>query len=138
MYDYDYGSGYQSASTMGTGFGIAYLVLVLALYVLLVIANWKIFTKAGRPGWASLIPFYNLYVMFDIAGMNGWLFLLLMIPIVNIVISIMLCINMSKAFGKGTGFAIGMIFLSNIFTLILAFGSAQYQGTKPQQTQTLQ
>ena len=131
MYDYDYGSGYQSASSMGTGFGITYLVFLLVFYALIVVANWKIFTKAGKPGWASIIPFYNLYVLFEIAGMNGWLFLLLCLPIVNIVMIIMLCINLAKAFGKGTGFIIGLIFLTNIFTLILAFGSAQYQGTQP-------
>ena len=131
MYDYDYGSGYQSASSMGTGFGIAYLVFLLVLYALIVVANWKIFTKAGKPGWASIIPFYNLYVLFEIAGMNGWLFLLLCLPIVNIVMMIMLYINLAKAFGKGTGFMIGLIFLPNIFTLILAFGSSQYQGTQP-------
>lgn len=131
MYDYDYGSGYQSASSMGTGFGIAYLVFLLVFYALMVVANWKIFTKAGKPGWASIIPFYNLYVLFEIAGMNGWLFLLLCLPIVNIVMMIMLYINLAKAFGKGTGFIIGLIFLPNIFTLILAFGSSQYQGSQP-------
>lgn len=131
MYDYDYGSGYQQASTMGTGFGIAYLIFVIALYALLIVANWKIFTKAGKPGWASIIPFYNLYVLFEIAGMNGWLFLLLCLPIVNIVMLILLYINLAKAFGKGTGFILGLIFLPNIFTLILGFGSAQYQGTQP-------
>lgn len=132
MYDYDYGSGYQSASSMGTGFGIAYLVFLLVFYALIVVANWKIFTKAGKPGWASIIPFYNLYVLFEIAGMNGWLFLLLCLPIVNIVMMIMLYIKLAKAFGKGTGFIIGLIFLPNIFTLILAFGSSQYQGAQPQ------
>ena len=116
MYDYDYGSGYQSASSMGTGFGIAYLVFLLVFYALIVVANWKIFTKAGKPGWASIIPFYNLYVF---------------LPIVNIVMMIMLYINLAKAFGKGTGFIIGLIFLPNIFTLILAFGSSQYQGSQP-------
>ena len=132
MYDYDYGSGYQSASSMGTGYGIAYLVFLLVFYALIIVANWKIFTKAGKPGWASIIPFYNLYVLFEIVGMNGWLFLLLCIPIVNIVMMILLYINLAKAFGKGTGFIIGLIFLPNIFTLILAFGSSQYQG--PQQS----
>lgn len=131
MYDYDYGSGYQSASSMGTGYGIAYLVFLLVFYALIIVANWKIFTKAGKPGWASIIPFYNLYVLFEIVGMNGWLFLLLCIPIVNIVMMIMLYINLAKAFGKGTGFIIGLIFLPNIFTLILAFGSAEYQGPQP-------
>lgn len=131
MYDYDYGSGYQSASSMGTGYGIAYLVFLLVFYALIIVANWKIFTKAGKPGWASIIPFYNLYVLFEIVGMNGWLFLLLCLPIVNIVMMIILYINLAKAFGKGTGFIIGLIFLPNIFTLILAFGSAQYQGPQP-------
>lgn len=131
MYDYDYGSGYQSASSMGTGYGIAYLVFLLVFYALIIVANWKIFTKAGKPGWASIIPFYNLYVLFEIVGMNGWLFLLLLVPIANIVIFIMYNIKLAQVFGKGTGFIIGLIFLQNIFTLILAFGSSQYQG--PQQ-----
>lgn len=131
MYDYDYGSGYQSASSMGTGYGIAYLVFLLVFYALIIVANWKIFTKAGKPGWASIIPFYNLYVLFEIVGMNGWLFLLLLVPIANIVIFIMYNIKLAQVFGKGTGFIIGLIFLPNIFTLILAFGSSQYQG--PQQ-----
>ena len=89
MYNYDYGSEYQSASSMGTGFGIIYLVFLLVFCALIFVANWKIFTKAGKPGWASIIPFYNLYVLFEIAGMNGWLFLLLCLPIVNIVMMIL-------------------------------------------------
>ena len=104
---------------------------MLLICVVAIVAVWKIFTKAGKPGWASIIPFYNLYVLFEIAGMNGWLFLLLCLPIVNIVMMIMLYINLAKAFGKGTGFMIGLIFLPNIFTLILAFGSSQYQGSQP-------
>ena len=131
MYDYDYGAGYQSANSIGAGFGIAYLIFIIAFLALTIVANWKIFTKAGKPGWASIVPFYNLYVLFEIAGMNGWMFLLLCVPIANIIVTIMLCIKLAKAFGKGTGFIIGLIFLTNIFTLILAFGSAQYQGTQP-------
>ncbi len=118
----------QAVSSMGTGFAIGYLIFYLAIIVVTIIADWKIFTKAGKPGWASIVPFYNLYVTFEIAGMNGWMFLLTLIPIVNIVVLIMLCINLAKAFGKGAGFAVGLIFLTTIFTLILAFGSAQYQG----------
>ena len=121
-------SSYQSTGVqMSTGTIIMYLVII----ALMIVANWKIFTKAGRPGWASIIPFYNLYTEFEIVGMNGWLFLLLLVPIANIVILIMYNIKLANVFGKGTGFAIGLIFLNMIFSLILAFGSAEYQG--PQQ-----
>ena len=89
---------------------------------------WKIFTKAGKPGWAAIVPFYNIYTEFEIAGMNGWMFLLLLIPFVNFIVMIMLYLKLAKAFGKGTGFGIGLIFLNFIFTLILAFGSAEYVG----------
>jgi Na+/melibiose symporter-like transporter len=91
---------------------------------------WKLYVKAGKPGWAAIIPFYNIYVLFEIAGMNGWMFLLLLIPIVNIVILIMLYINLAKAFGKSTTFTVGLIFLNIIFILILGFGNDRYIGVK--------
>ncbi|MDD6429243.1 DUF5684 domain-containing protein [Candidatus Weimeria sp. HCP3S3_B5] len=105
-----------------------YWVWCLVLYILLIIANWKIFEKAGEPGWASLIPFYNLYVQYKIAWGNGLLFLLLLIPIVNVVISIIYEVKLAHAFGKSGGFAVGLIFLPNIFQLILGFDSSQYYG----------
>ena len=120
-----YGSD-QLATGMLAGMAVVYLVFCLVVGIISIIATWKIFTKAGRPGWQCLIPFYNTYVMFEIAGMNGWMFLLLCIPFVNIVISIMLVINLSKAFGKSSGFTVGLIFLPLIFMLILAFGKDQY------------
>ena len=118
-------SSYQNTNVqLSTGT----IIIYIAIAVLMIVANWKIFTKAGRPGWASIVPFYNLYVEFEIAGMNGWLFLLLLVPIANIVILIMLYIKLAQVFGKDAGFTIGLIFLNMIFLLILAFGSAQYQG----------
>ena len=105
-----------------------YIIIALVVWVLLVIANWKIFAKAGEAGWKSLIPFYSTYIYVKLVDGNGWKFLLLLIPIVNIVYFIILDIRTAKAFGKGTGFAVGLIFLTNIFTLILGFGSAQYIG----------
>lgn len=105
-----------------------YIIIGLVVWVLLVIANWKIFTKAGEAGWKSLIPFYSTYIYVKLVDGNGWKFLLLLIPIVNIVYFIMLDIKTAKAFGKGTGFTVGLIFLTNIFTLILGFGSAEYIG----------
>lgn len=122
----DYSSSVSGVAAIGT----TYMIIVLVISVISIIANWKIFTKANKPGWASIIPFYNMYTQFEIAGMNGWMFLLLLVPIVNIVIAIMLYVNLAKAFGKSTGFAIGLIFLNFIFTLILGFGSAEYVGKK--------
>lgn len=124
MYDTTiYGTTSQTdiSAILGT-----YAILVLVIAVIMIVANWKIYTKAGKPGWASIVPFYNMYVMYEIAGMNGWMFLLTFIPIVNIVIQIMLYLNLAKKFGKSTGFAIGLILLNPIFLLLLAFGNAEY------------
>lgn len=98
------------------------------LAVLSIVALWFIFQKAGEPGWAAIIPFYGTYVLFKIIRGNGWKFLLLLIPIANVVIYIIAMCKLAKAFGKGGGFALGLIFLPVIFYCILAFGSAQYQG----------
>lgn len=106
------------------------VIAALAVAIVSIIAQWKIFTKAGKPGWAAIIPFYNMYTLFEVAGMNGWMFLLMLLPIVNIVIMIMLYVNLAKSFGKSTGFTVGLIFLNFIFMLILGFGSDQYVGNK--------
>lgn len=109
-----------------------YLGFMTVIYVLLIIAMWKIFTKAGKPGWASIVPIYNVIVMFQIIGLNPWLLLLYLIPVVNfvvaIVFSIMQASRLSKAFGKGTGFAFGLFFLNPIFLLMLGFGDSKYIG----------
>jgi hypothetical protein len=101
-------------------------IINLAVTILCLVAMWKVFVKAGQPGWASIIPFYNLYVLLQVAGKPGWWLLLMLIPIVNIVIFIIAYIGVANNFGKGTGFAIGLIFLPFIFFPILAFGDAQY------------
>lgn len=103
------------------------LVFYLLILVVFLAAQWKIFTKAGKPGWACIIPFYNIYTLFEIAGMNGWMFLLLCVPIVNIIFTFKLYIDLAKAF-KGTGFGIGLVSLNLIFICILGFGSAEYVG----------
>ena len=117
----------QAGTTAGTIIGI---LIGIAIYVLLIIAQWKIFTKAGEAGWKSIIPLYNLFIFCKIVDGNGWKFLLLCIPGVNVVYDIILSIRTAKAFGKGAGFAVGLIFLPSIFWLILGFGSAQYVGPK--------
>jgi hypothetical protein len=89
---------------------------------------WKVYTKAGKPGWAVLIPIYNTYVLLEIVGREWWWLLLLFIPIVNIVVLIVVLFDLAKSFGKGTGFGFGLLFLSWIFIPILGFGDAKYMG----------
>ncbi len=113
----------------GGGIGaLVFMLIWLAIAVLVIAGFWKTFTKAGKPGWACIIPIYNAIVLLQIAGRPVWWIILLLIPLVNIVILIMVCIDIAAAFGKGTGFGLGLAFLGMIFYPILGFGSAQYQG----------
>ena len=112
---------------VGAGGGLM-LIVQLVVPIIMIVAMWKVYTKAGQPGWAILIPIYNVYVMLKIAGKPGWWLILLFIPIVNIVIGIMALAGLADNFGKGGGFVVGLIFLPFIFYPILAFGSAKYQG----------
>ncbi len=100
----------------------------IAIIILLVVSMWKIFSKAGRPGWTSLIPIYNLYVLLKIAGKPGWWLLLLLVPLINIVFVIIMVAGIAQNFDKGGGFAAGLIFLPFIFYPLLAFGEAEYVG----------
>lgn len=101
---------------------------IVALIVFLIVAEWKVYTKAGQPGWAVLIPIYNFYVLLKIVGKPGWWLLLMLVPLVNIVIGIYVIHLLSKSFGQGTGFTFGLIFLSFIFYPILGYGGAKYVG----------
>ena len=104
------------------------IIISLAIAILMIAAMWKVFSKAGQPGWAVIIPIYNIYIMCKVAGRPGWWVLLMFIPFVNFIIAIILNIDIAKNFGKGVGFGIGLIILPFIFYPILGFGSAQYQG----------
>ena len=104
------------------------MIVGLLIALLMIVAMWKVFTKAGQPGWASIIPIYNLYIWCKIVGRPWWWILLMLIPFVNFIILIILCIDTAKSFGKGVGFGIGLALLGIIFWPILGFGSAQYQG----------
>ena len=106
----------------------AYLFVVLAIGVFLIICQWKIYTKAGKPGWACLIPIYNIVVLLEIVKKPVWWLVLLLIPIVNLVIAIIIMIELAKVFGKDGGFTVGLILLPYIFYPILAFGDAKYIG----------
>jgi hypothetical protein len=109
-----------------TGWTIYALVMV-AVAVFYIISMWMVFQKAGRPGWACIIPFYSAYVMLKIAGKPGWWLVLFFIPLVNIVVYIIMQMSMAEKFGQGSGFGVGLIFLPIVFYPILAFGDAKYQ-----------
>ena len=117
------------AQQQGQGGGGAFGMLVwLAIVVLVIAGLWKIYAKAGQPGWAAIIPIYNVIVLLRIVGRPVWWIVLLLIPVVNFIVAILVYIDLAKSFGKGVGFALGLLFLSPIFVPILGFGSAQYVG----------
>jgi Family of unknown function (DUF5684) len=122
-----------SYSSQGQAPSPAVLIAELLIALLVIVAMWKVFTKAGRPGWAAIIPIYNMYVWCKIVGRPGWWVILMLIPLVNIIIGIIVCIDLAKSFGKGAGFGIGIALLGIIFLPILGFGSAQYQGPSASQ-----
>ncbi len=107
------------------GAGIVVIVYI-AVIVFEIAALWQVFVKAGRPGWAAIIPFYNYYVLLKIVGRPGWWLILYFIPLVNIIVWIIVAIDLAKSFAKSTAFAVGLIFLAFIFIPILGFGPASY------------
>ena len=113
----------------GGGIIASIMMLVwLAVFIAVIAGVWKVFVKAGQPGWACLVPIYNIVVLLQIVGRPIWWLVLLLIPIVGIVVAIIVSIDMAKSFGKGTGFGIGLAFLGPIFYPMLGFGDAKYQG----------
>lgn len=106
-------------------------VLYLAVAILTIVGYWKVYEKAGQPGWGVLIPIYNAYLFLKMAGKPGWWLLLLFIPLVNIVIAIIATVTVAKAFGKSVGFALLMIFLPFVAYPMLGFGDATYTPPPP-------
>lgn len=126
-------------------FLMTYAFIVFIIAILTIIANWKIFTKAGEKGWKSIIPIYNMVILFRISGISPWwilLYLLAPVPLIGVIASfglmIYLYINLAKAFGKGAGFTVGLILLNTIFVMILGFGSSEYQLNKNQEVETVE
>ncbi len=103
------------------------LLIQLAVVVLYIVGLWTVFTKAGQPGWAAIIPIYNVYILLKVAGRPGWWLLLFLIPIVNLVIAILVAIDVAKAFGKGVGYGLGLFFLGFIFYPMLGLGADTYR-----------
>ena len=115
-------------SNLFTTIGLLSGVIPVIIGFILLAAFWKIFAKAGQPGWASIIPIYNVLVLLRIVGKPYWWLFLLIIPGVNIVLLIMITHELSKSFGKGAGFTFGLMVLSFVFYPILGFDGAPYLG----------
>lgn len=114
-------------STQST-FSPAAALVSVAIAVLAIVIMWKFYKKAGRPGWASIVPFYNTWVLCEIAGRPGWWMFLQLIPIVNLVVTIIIALDIAKKFGKSGAFGIfGLWLFSIIGYAILAFGDAEYE-----------
>lgn len=120
---------YDSAASAAVSLPITLLSIVIG--VLTIVALWKVFTKAGEHGWAAIVPLYNAYVEFRVAGFNPWLFLLLLIPIVNVVMAILVAVRIGTAFGKSLVWSIFLLILLPVIgLLILGFGSATYDRSR--------
>ena len=114
------------AAAVGVGIGI--MVFGLAVAIALIASVWTVFTKAGKPGWAALVPIYNIVVLLEIVGKPIWWVALMLIPVVNFVVAIIVTVELARRFGKGAGFGIGLVLLAPIFYPLLAWGDARYQG----------
>lgn len=121
----------QTATAEGAAVSGVVTIIYVALIVLSIVAMWKMFAKAGKPGWACIIPIYNTVVLIQIAGKPVWWIILFFIPFVNIVVSIMVLAGVSQKFGRGIGTTLGLIFFPVIFMMILGFGSAEYESDEP-------
>ena len=108
--------------------GAVVVVIYLAVIIVSLAGMWKVFAKAGKPGWGAIVPIYNIVLLLEIVGKPIWWFLLLFIPCVGIVVSVILFIELAKCFGKGAGFGLGLALLSPIFFPLLGFGDAKYRG----------
>lgn len=110
------------------GILMVYFVIALVIAVISLVGMWKVFVKAGKPGWGAIIPIYNMYCLFEMSFGTGWLFLLTFVPCVNVVILIIMWIKLAMAFGKGAAFGVGIILFPFIFLPMLGFGDAQFIG----------
>lgn len=136
-----------TTSTAGTaalgGFFLVVTLIALVVAVIMIISMWKIFTKAGEDGWKSLIPFYNGWILAELAGKPGWWGLVSLVSIIGfipvlgwiadiavIVVYVMIYLSLAKAFNKSTGFGVCMLLFPYVTFPMLAFGSAKYAGPR--------
>jgi hypothetical protein len=128
--DFDTVDGGDAGAAIGALL-LIYFVIFLIFVVPQIIGMWKVFQKAGEPGWAAIIPIYNLYVMVKISGKEIWWMILFFIPCVNWVALIVVNMALAERFGKEGAYGIGLAFLPFIFWPMLGFGDAQYLGPAP-------
>lgn len=102
------------------------IIFFFIAWVIISASYWSVFLKAGITGWFALIPGLNLYLLIKISGKPSWFFLLILIPFVDIVVFYLVCAEISKKFGRSSGFGIGLFLLSFIFWPILGFGDSKY------------
>ena len=105
-------------------------LIALAIFVAIIAGFWKVFTKAGQPGWAAIVPIYNLIVLLQIAGKPLWWIILFFLPFANLVAAVLVGLAVAKKFGKSDAFGLGLGLLAFIFYPILGFSDAQYQGAQ--------
>lgn len=128
---YDYGYGYEPTVNTGgllAGFGFIWF-LSIGLAIFSIVCMWKLYTKAGKPGWAAFVPVYNIIVLLEIAELPLWYIALFFVPFANIYAMFKIYIELAHKFGKSTWFGVAMVFFSIICLPMLAFGSAQYNGS---------
>jgi hypothetical protein len=111
------------------GFSSTFLIFWCAVAILAIAGMWKVFEKAGEPGWAAIVPIYNAWVLLRIARQPWWMMLLFLIPLINIIVILLVGISVAKNFGRGAAFGLGLTFLGFIFYPILGFGDARYQAS---------
>jgi len=132
------GQGDDAAAAAAAGGVGIFMILYFALIILMIVGMWKTFDKAGKPGWAAIIPIYNIIVLLEITDKPIWWVVLFLIPIVNfvapVVVMFLVYITLAERFGKGGGFAVGLFFLPFIFFPMLGFSDATYQGGTPAAT----
>jgi hypothetical protein len=120
--------GGEGGDVLGGIFAGVLGLVYLAVIALAIASLWVIFTKAGQPGWAALVPIYNVIVLLQIVGRPVWWVVLMLIPCVGIVVSVLVILDLAKSFGQSVGFAVGMLLLPFVFMPMLAFGDARYRG----------
>ena len=122
----------MNGADAGTGGGVVggliFAAIMLGFAAVMIAATWKVFTKAGEPGWAAIVPIFNLITLLKITGKPLWWIALFCVPLVNFYALVMISIGLAKVFGKSSGFGLGLAFLSPVFIPLLAFGDAQYLG----------
>lgn len=119
-------------------FDFSLIILLFAATILVIIAEWRVFEKAGQPGWASIIPYFNFFIMLKIVNKPLWWIFWLFVPGANVVVGIWVTNLLAKSFGKNEGFTLGLIILPFIFYPVLGFGNASFQGKAEQKKTFIQ